>query len=595
MSLSLSLNNALSGLRAAQNSLAVISSNVSNAKTVGYTKKIQPQTNLAYPGQGGAGVISQTVYRQTDELMRREIRKETSTQGRTAIENTFLKQIQTMYGKTENGGRLGSSITNFNNALNALSTTPESVSAQLSAVAEAKTLTSTLNDMALQVRDLRLDGARKVGEAVSEVNTNLQQVQELNRQITRAYALGQPTGDLEDVRDVALSKIADNMDIQTFRRDTGEMVVFTKAGRILVDGTAVQLSYSTPNAMSTTDNVPTISINGQTQIDIKSEFRDGKIAGLISSVDNTLKGVANQLNQLAESLYGNSARTTGVVDQAQIGPPSYPFGRLATTPNNNSGTVTSPTYLDITRTGTNTFQLGVDFNIGDTITFNNGATARIDAVDVNAASGTLRFKVAALGGGFTVASPANQWITNIGATVVAANTANVTGIDDGFRLFANVDLTHYTSATSGYVSRDNASSIGLHPSLDPSKGGNAGLLALANDPFTKNLAKTLSDTFAAVQSVGQSIGGVSAGTYSYSGYAKSMVSQNAIVASKAAADSSFQVEFVRSLQSQASELEGVNVDEEMANLVTYQNAYSASARVVTTINQMFDTLLGIGA
>ncbi|KJV05847.1 hypothetical protein VZ95_21080, partial [Elstera litoralis] len=81
----------------------------------------------------------------------------------------------------------------------------------------------------------------------------------------------------------------------------------------------------------------------------------------------------------------------------------------------------------------------------------------------------------------------------------------------------------------------------------------------------------------------------------YASYAKSMVSQNAIVASKTSADADFQVEFVRSLQSQASELEGVNVDEEMANLVTYQNAYSASARVVTTINEMFDTLLGIGA
>ncbi len=194
-----------------------------------------------------------------------------------------------------------------------------------------------------------------------------------------------------------------------------------------------------------------------------------------------------------------------------------------------------------------------------------------------------------------MASPANQNITLINGVALGGVAANVTGIDDGFRLFANVDLTHYTSTTSGYVSRDNAASIGLHPSLDPSKGGSAGLLALANDPFTKNLAKTLSDTFTAVQSISQSIGGVAAGTYSYSSYAKSMVSQNAIVASKASADSDFQVEFVRSLQSQASELEGVNVDEEMANLVTYQNAYSASARVVTTINEMFDTLLGIGA
>ncbi|KJV08263.1 hypothetical protein VZ95_18925, partial [Elstera litoralis] len=388
-----------------------------------------------------------------------------------------------------------------------------------------------------------------------------------------------------------------NMDIQTFRRDTGEMVVFTKAGRILVDGTAVQLSYSTPNTMNTADNIPSISINGQTQIDIKSEFRDGKIAGLITSVDTTLKGVANQLNQLAESLYGNSARTSGVVDEAQFSATgtSYPFGRLATTPNNNSGTVTSPTYIDISRTGGATFQLGVNFNIGDTITFNNGATARIDAVDTNSASGNLRFKVSNWTGGFTVASPANQWATNIGVTAVPANTANVTGLDDGFRLFANVDITHYSSTTGSYEFRDAAASISLHADLDPSKGGNAGLLALANDPFTKNLAKTLSDTFTAVQAIGQSIGGVSSGSYSYASYAKSMVSQNAIVASKTSADADFQVEFVRSLQSQASELEGVNVDEEMANLVTYQNAYSASARVVTTINEMFDTLLGIGA
>lgn len=588
MSLSLSLNSALSGLRAAQNSLAVISNNVSNAKTAGYTKKVQPQTNVAYPGQGGAGVVSQTVYRQTDELMRREIRKETSTQGRTTLENDFLKQVQTMFGKTENGGRLGSAITNFNTSLNALSTTPESSAAQLNVVASAKSLTLTMNDMAQQVTDMRTTGARLVGDAVTEVNTNLQQVQELNRQITRAYALGQPTGDLEDVRDVALSKIAENMDIQTFRRDTGEMVVFTKSGRILVDGTAVQLKYTTPNVMGVTDKVPAISIAGQ-GVNINAEFRDGKIAGLINTVDTTLAGVAAQLNQLAESLYGNSARTTGVVDQAQYGPATYPFGRLATTPTESSAAITNPTYIDITRSAA-TLQLGVNFNIGDTITFSNGATARIDSVDVNTASNNIRFKVSATTGTFSISSTAPISITNIGGV---ATTGNITGLNDSFRLFSGVDLTHYPTTTGGYTAQNNASSIAIHPDLDPSKGGSAALLALANDPFTKNLAKSLSDTFTQMQSVGQTFGGVSSGNYTYASYAGASVSQNAIVASKASADQSFQVEFVRSLQSQAAEIEGVNVDEEMANLVTYQNAYAASARVVTTITEMFDTLLGI--
>lgn len=590
MSLSLSLNSAISGLRAAQNSLAVISNNVSNAKTAGYTKKVQPQVNVTYNGMG-AGVVSQTVYRQTDELMRREIRKETSTQGRTTIENDFLKQIQTMYGKTESGGRLGSAITAFNTALNALSTTPESSAAQLNVVSSAKALTLTMNDMAQQVTDMRTSGARQVGDAVTEVNTNLQQVQELNRQITRAYALGQPTGDLEDTRDLALSKIAENMDIQTFRRDTGEMVVFTKSGRILVDGNAVQLSYSTPNVMGVTDKVPAITINGQ-NVDIKSEFRDGKIAGLINTVDNTLSGIAGQLNQLAESLYGNSARTTGVVDQPQYGPATYPFGRLNTTPSETSGTITNPTYLDITRSGS-TLQLGVNFNIGDTLTFSNGATARVEAVDTNAASANLRFKITPLSGGFSVSSTAPVSITQVNGVALGGAAANITGIDSGYRFFTGVDLTHYTSTTGGYVAQNNAASIAIHPNLDPSQGGTAALLALANDPFTKNLAKTLSDTFTQMQSVAQNIGGVASGNYTYAGYATSMVSQNAIVASKAAADQSFQVEFVRSLQSQSAEIEGVNVDEEMANLVTYQNAYSASARVVTTISEMFDTLLGI--
>src|SRR5690606_103319 len=92
--------------------------------------------------------------------------------------------------------------------------------------------------------------------AVAEINTQLSQIDELNGEIARNKVLNMPIGDLEDKRDVALGKLAEQIDINYFTRSTGEVVVFTTSGRTLLHSDPVTLSHTSVSSMTASFSYP---------------------------------------------------------------------------------------------------------------------------------------------------------------------------------------------------------------------------------------------------------------------------------------------------------------------------------------------------
>lgn len=624
MSLSLAFRNALSGLQAAQGSLAVISSNVSNANTVGYTRKQLALTPATVGGQS-LGVQSGAVLRQVDELMRRDLRREMSNLGSADVRNAILGRVQDLLGNTNDGGFIAWKLSAFAAAMDAYATSPELAVNQGNVIAAASALTTALNRSAADLQALRGETAQGIGVAVDEVNASLNEVARLNKAILRAAALGQPTGDLADQRDRAATAIAEQMDVQTCLRPGGEMVIYTASGRPLVDGVARTLSYDTPSSFGSSAALPPITL-GPPPVDITGELKDGRITAMIEAVQTTLPGVAAQLDGIAQALYGSLDRSTGVTDaglvemEVSATAGSFASGDIVTA-GAKEGVVTG--VIDL---GNGQLRLTIrptagSLAAGDTIANGLGAAGDIDAVDqhlalgalatgsdpgaqrylelrgltttptvgqtisdgattatitgvtYDAATGAARVAISITSGpGFVLTVPPSP--IGFGGAPAPGAVQEVLGINDSGRLFAGAGLT------------SSAATITVHPDLVADLGGDPGLLDLAG------LAQRLADSLKARLDFGAA-GGLPGTTTTIAGYAAMVVAGNAVATAKAEAGFAFQSQYQQTLEMRAAEVEGVDLDEEMANMTIFQNAYGASAKVMDAVSQMMDVLLSL--
>ena len=120
MGLSQALNTAMSGLRATQASLALVSSNVANAETPGYVKKtINQVTGLT--GDYGSSVLINGVNRQLDAYLQSQVRTETSGASYAAVRANYLSNLQTVYGNPDESGTIEYAFNNLLTALQGLS------------------------------------------------------------------------------------------------------------------------------------------------------------------------------------------------------------------------------------------------------------------------------------------------------------------------------------------------------------------------------------------------------------------------------------------------------------------------------------------
>ena len=653
MSLTLALNNAVSGLKAAQASLATISNNVSNANTVGYTKKYQNQSSAVSNGTG-AGVNTPVVIRKVDELLRRDIRRESSTLGATNVRNSYYTQMQQLLGSTTSGGNLNASVNNLQKSLAALGATPSDSGLQQNVVAAARNVALSLNRTAKDVQDLRQSAENEIKTSIDTINQNLQQVVTLNRQITRAFALGEPTGDLADQRDLAVSKIAEQMGIQTFTRDSGEMVVYSSTGRTLVDGQVNLIQYTPTNSVNASTTFGQIKL-GPDNIVITNEFTSGRMQALMEMRDKTLPEITSQLNLMARGLYEKTwsppflpSSTAQGVDQtgqnpfaiisfggnlpstAPAGTSTGPISFNATVEN---GVVTNPSYALVDSAGNvynATYELRKTSASSQWQVFLTSLTPAIPptgnptavtqftsppppaAATITFAGGTV--PPPGTNGGLSIgyvdtAAELNNNFINFQVQVANApptqlsmqirskptdftSTTAATNVEprsETYRLFQGMDL----SSTNA----NNAASIKVNPLFDSTVGGASSKLFLTNDK-TPSTAQRMANQFLTQLDTRQPpynayANALSGGIYTMQNYTTALVSTNSVQAKAAEDGNNYQSQYVTQLQTKSASIDGVSTDEELSNMILYQNAYQASAKVLETAQALFDVLMNL--
>src|SRR6185312_13661986 len=182
MGLSSALATAMSGLRANQAALSIVSSNIANAQTPGYVTQNVNQIELA---SGGAGSSVQVtgVNRQLDLFVQSQLRTETSGGTYADQMSNILGQLQSVYGTPGGTGTLETAFSSFTSALQGLSTNPGGLSGQTTALGAAQTLAQQLNATSQGIQTLRSNVEQDIGTSVNQANSDLSKIASLNTQL----------------------------------------------------------------------------------------------------------------------------------------------------------------------------------------------------------------------------------------------------------------------------------------------------------------------------------------------------------------------------------------------------------------------------
>jgi len=231
----------ISGLTAAQSAFEIIGNNIANAATDGYhcqrLNLVPAYTSMVDSVLVGGGVDVAEVTRLIDSLLENEILRQHSSLGKISQEVSTLRTVETAFGELSSGSSLSEAIDEFFNALQDLSVYPDEAVWQQQVVAAAETMANQFRSMDELLENMINQIAMEAENTIQEINSLVQTIAQLNENIKRQEITGGQANNLRDQRDQCISELSELVDVQTLSRDYG-VVDISVAGIPVITGTA---------------------------------------------------------------------------------------------------------------------------------------------------------------------------------------------------------------------------------------------------------------------------------------------------------------------------------------------------------------------
>jgi flagellar hook-associated protein 1 FlgK len=618
MGLGQALTSAISGMRVTQSSLAVISSNIANAETPGYVKKTATQVAAA-AGDLTIGVRLSSISRELDQFLQRQLRMEQSGGAYATQRSDFFQRLQNVFGQPGDSNALETIFNNFTSSIQSLATSPDASASRYAVLTAGQTLAQHLNGMTADIQGLRTDAELGLSDAVNQANAALRNISDANQQLGLTNVQDATTATLRDRRDFYIDQLSQLMDIKVVETDHNQISIFSRSGAQLVGGRVAQIMFDAKGSLSavsqwsidpTKRSVGTLLLDSGagTPVDMiaTNMFGSGKIAALLEMRDDVLVEAQAQVDQIAAAMSRSLSDRTVAGTAASFGSQSgfdVDIGALKSgntvkvtyTDNltNTQRTVTlvrvdDPSVLPLPATTTadpNDKVVGINFsvNLTSAIAQMNEALGPTGMHFSNPSGTTLRVLDNGAGGKVTVnAVSATSTVTSL-----SGGTQEFPFFYDGTNAYTGA-IGQLGSQTLGFAGR-----ICVNASLlaDPSKLVVYQTGTQAGDATRPNFMLDRITNGVLDFPPGAGIGTTSA---PFSGtlqsYIRQMISQQGEVAATAQSLQEGQEIVVNTLQQRFADQSNVNIDEEMANLLKLQTAYSANARVLTTVRDMLEQL-----
>ena len=628
-------------LQANQAALQTTGNNIANVNTPGYSRQsvVVQTVQGQYTGGGyiGAGVDISTVQRQHSEFLTRQSALSSSVAASDTERLAQLKQLEDVFQGGEAG--LGSAISDMMNAFSDVANAPTDLSARAVVLTRVDEATARIRTAESRMTDLRRGVGSELASAVASVNSLAARISKVNQEIARTNGSGQAPNDLLDQRDQLIKDLNGYVQTSSVAADDGTVSIFLASSQPLVLGTSVRPVALGTDAFGDPSKAKlTLTQGSSTTVLEEATLGGGKLAGLLRFQNSDLQDAGQLLGRLALAIgtavnaqhrLGLDLKGAAGGDLIQMGP--IPDGRPAksntgnatvamavqTIPSSGASSLLASDYqinftgssagsvtrlsdglvteftttpikidgLDLTITGTaaqgDSFLLKPFSAVAATIATafaSPGALAMSSPVAARAGSnnlGTLalaslvtRSVPAPAAVTLTFTAPGTYTRSDTGATTypytagqaIEYSPATATTSASGW------SLTLKGAAVAGdtFVVGSNAS---VQPNADPRlNAGNAlSLLALRDAALFEGSAMT-------------------------DGYAGLMAQVGVMVQGASyAADVSQSI--ANNVEQDRSSVAGVNLDEEAAKLLQYQQAYQASAKMLQIAQGVFDALL----
>jgi flagellar hook-associated protein 1 FlgK len=618
----------VSALQAFQNAINVTANNVANASTPGYDRETVNLTEAIPQSNGaatvGAGVVVNGISRAFSQAAANQLNTSQSSLGQLNALQSYSNQIDNLFGTTAGG--LSTALQNFYGGFSNVANNPTSTASRQALIGQAQGVANSFQNASGELNALKTDVNSRISSDVTQINSIAKAISLLNNQIVTgtAQAGGQPPNQLLDQRDQLVSSLSQLVNVTTTTDPNGALNVFIGNGQPLV----LQAQTMNLTTVANQFNASQLEIGSAASgAVISNNITSGDLGGLLAARSQVINPALNQLGQVATAFAQtvNSQQAQGLDLSGNLGANIFSVGApLATGSSANTDAVTASVSVNANGLGALSANDYILSFVGGTPKLTNtsdgtsvtpagagtagspytaaGISIVLSGVPANGdqflvqptatAASSLKVvlsnpsQIAAAGAIKTAAAGTNGGAATISSGTVL-NSANPNLLTPATITFANPPTSYSINggAPVAYVSGGNIAVNGWQVQISgtPASG----------DSFTvgSNAGGTGDNRNALAAANQQNVGVLQNGTTSITGGVSALItglgSHAQQINTAQAAQAAVNTQALTAVQSKS----GVNLDEEAAALLQWQQAYQAAAHALTIGASLFTTLI----
>lgn len=613
MSLFSALNTGKSGLNASQTAVSTTSHNIANANNESYTRqRVMFEASTPFhtqPGDIGTGVSVTSIVRIHDEFVYKRLKSTANALSYDTYSQQSLKEIAQYFPDLQDVG-VAADLTDYFNAWNDLASNASEGAQKISLVQTASTLTQDIRTSRETLRMLQNSINDQLKTSLEEVNSIGEKIADLNRQIGNIESVkGNNANDLRDQRDELELTLAKLLDFSVFKgeiisdntidpnmTDQGMDYYLNISGNSFVDGATFH-----PLVI---DNVKNESnyysvyaeIQDGTRYNMTEKISGGKIGAMLDlrgrvvdptvkggfPQDGTIQGYIDDLDTFAQTLITETNNVYAKSAQPQMQTPLMEGIANDTTLKNAYSNLQEGTFDVIVYNNQGEEVARKSININSTTTMNDSTysksileqfnTSSDDNKDNNALNDVDDYFTATFIPDGTFALNAKDGLSGYKIAIEDQGT-NFPGVVGISQFFSGTDASNI-DVTSAFK-KDPSSMQGYSA---PVSGNNTVANAMVQMQYEK-LNFYRKDGSTAAESM--------------EGFYRFVTTRIGTDGEKAISSFNSSSALYNTVYTEYQSISGVNIDEELVNLMKFQTGYNANAKVISTIDQMLDTLLGL--
>ncbi len=567
MSLSGALQIGRSGLLASQAALEVAGNNLANMATRGYHRQVvnlapAPSQQIGVNAFVGRGVQLMNIVRSVDEALEGRLRSSIADQARSSVQQELLTQIEAVYNEFSDLD-LSSGLGAFFNSWSQLALNPRDNSLRSLVVQEGKNLANAFGVLRNELSQMRTAVDKSIDGAVVAANSLLGQLETVNQAIANSAGSRGGAHGLRDQRSAILDELATYLDISTVEHDSGMVDVFVGSTPIMLSGRSLGL------------DVRKTSINDDLRIDVVLktdgtilDSSSGSLGAMVASRREDVSGAIAFLDQFANDfIYEINkiySQGQGLEDFSTLTATNRVMDTTATLNSAAAGLKFTPVHgtflVHMTQTSTGqrtTHTINVDL---DGINPAGDTTLDSLAADLNAIPGL------------------NVSITADGRLAFSTDASDLQ-----FSFSEDSTGTLAALGLNTFFTGDSARNMGVNTLID----GDVRYLAAGREHLDGDNRNALAIAGMRDEAAG-AFNGMSVMQFWHR-----HIEDYAIRTSQAEKQFASDTVVRQNLEAQQQRVSGVNADEETINLLSYQRAYQGSARFISVVDEMMQTLLSM--